>query len=358
MSSSANEQSKRKYTDAKPFLKWAGGKSNLLTQFDEYLPSRLKDRKVKRYIEPFVGGGALFLHIARYYPVQEYVIADINPELYIGYQAIKYDVPQLCERLEELEWRYKRRDEEGRKEMFYQVRELYNAQRELVHEVEYGQTWVERAAQLIFLNHTCFNGLFRVNSKGFFNVPFGRYKNPRIWNPRNLKDLSLVLQDTLILHSDFEDIEGFADENSFVYFDPPYRPISKTSSFAAYARGSFNDDDQRRLAQFAHRLHNRGVSWMLSNSDPKNENPDDHFFEEIFGHFTIERVTASRKINSNAKKRGRIREILVNNQDRLDADALVQLPTHSGSGKHHLSLVSDNQNPAQETVPSAAASAS
>lgn len=298
---------------AQPFLKWAGGKSQLLTQIEPFFPQALKEGLIKRYIEPFVGGGAVFLHLASAYPILEYFICDVNPELILAYQTIQKNVEELIIILKEIQATYLALSEEDRKEYFYRIRSNYNQQRKQINFNCYSRDWVKRTSQLIFLNRTCFNGLFRVNSKGEFNVPFGRYKKPRICDEENLISLAQVLAKTYIRRGDFSECQNFINEESFVYFDPPYRPISKTSNFSAYSAQIFKDQDQLRLRDFFQLLDRQGAKVMLSNSDPKNEDPNDTFFEEAYQGYQIKRVQARRNINSKGSKRGKIDELLITN---------------------------------------------
>ncbi len=300
-------------TKAKPFLKWAGGKAQLLEQIIEHLPPELKLGKIQRYVEPFVGGGALFFHVAQAYEIDEFYISDVNEELILVYKTIKQNVHELIPLLHSMERKYHRLTPNRQKEYFYSVRFELNENRPSINYNEYNDSWVERTAQIIFLNRTCYNGLFRVNSRGEFNVPFGKYKNPLICSEENLRSVSELLQRTEIRLGDFSDCECFVDASTFVYFDPPYRPISKTASFTSYSRYDFNDTAQLRLASFYRLLHRKGAKLMLSNSDPKNENPKDHFFDEAYKEFRIVRVKANRMINCNAEKRGAINELLVLN---------------------------------------------
>ncbi|TNF40680.1 MAG: Dam family site-specific DNA-(adenine-N6)-methyltransferase, partial [Bacteroidetes bacterium] len=196
---------------------------------------------------------------------------------------------------------------------YYKTRNDFNRSLHKINYSKYNDDWILRAAQIIFLNRTCFNGLFRLNQKGEFNVPAGRYKNPKILDERNLINVSKLLSVAEIKHAGFAKVEHDIKSNSFVYFDPPYRPISKTSDFTAYSKFKFEDAEQKQLADLYHRLHNKGIKLMLSNSDPKNINPDDHFFDEMYSEFNIYRVPARRMINSNASKRDAINEIIVTN---------------------------------------------
>ena len=298
---------------AKPFLKWAGGKSKLIPQFIDYFPKELKQGKINRYIEPFLGGGSVLFYIAQNYCVEEFVIADISPEIVMAYQVIKNDVESLINSLLEIQAKYFTLDVEQQKELFYDIRSKFNLHQQDINLIEVNQAWVERTAYLIFLNRTCFNGLYRVNSKSEFNVPFGRYKNPKICSTDNLRAVSAILQRAEIRQGDFMTCEDFVDHNTFVYFDPPYRPISVTANFNSYANLEFDDAAQIRLADFFRKMDAKGAKLMLSNSDPKNINPDDDFFEKAYQGYKIERVKATRMINSNAQKRGQINELIIMN---------------------------------------------
>jgi DNA adenine methylase len=298
---------------AKPFLKWAGGKSKLITQFINYFPKELNQERINRYVEPFIGGGSVLFYIAQNYCIEEFVIADISPEIVMAYQVIKNDVESLINLLLEIQAKYFTLDLEQQKELFYEIRSKFNLHQQEIKLIEVNQAWVERTAYLIFLNRTCFNGLYRVNSKSEFNVPFGRYKNPKICSTENLRAVSTILQRAEIRHGDFMTCENFVDENTFVYFDPPYRPISGTANFNSYANLGFDDAAQIRLADFFRKMDAKGAKLMLSNSDPKNINPDDDFFEKAYQGYKIERVKASRMINSNAQKRGQINELIIMN---------------------------------------------
>lgn len=302
-------------TKSKPFLKWAGGKSQLIDQIVRHLPDELKFGKIQRYVEPFIGGGALFFHIVQSYEIEEFFISDVNVELILSYASIQKDVGSLISRLKAMERKYHRLSLSGQKEYFYDVRSKLNKKLPSMNFTEYDESWIKRTAHIIFLNRTCFNGLFRVNSKGEFNVPFGKYKNPLICSEVNLRAVSELLQHTQLRLGDFTQCEPFVNQNTFVYFDPPYRPISKTSSFTSYSKFDFDDAAQLRLAMFYKQLHRKDAKLMLSNSDPKNENPNDHFFENEYKKFRIKRVKAKRMINCNAEKRGAINELLIMNYD-------------------------------------------
>ena len=296
-------------TEAKPFLKWAGGKGQLLNQLSEQLPKRISEEPFN-YIEPFVGGGAmLFFMLQRFNNIKKVVINDVNEDLILTYRTIKNDAETLISKLDKLEKDYLCiTDQDKRSQKFYEVRERYNQ--------HIGDS-IERASQLIFLNKTCFNGLYRVNKRGLFNVPFGKYANPTICNAELLRADSKLLQSVQIeiLQGDYTQTIQHIDGLTFVYLDPPYRPLDATSSFTAYAKGDFNDNDQRILATFCHQLSERGCLWMESNADCSAKNPEDTFFEELYKDYRIERVYASRFINANPNKRGKLTELLIKNYE-------------------------------------------
>jgi len=298
---------------AKPFYKWAGGKTQLLEEFNIRFPQALRAGALDRYVEPFIGGGAVFFFVMQLFPFRESVICDANEELVLTYQVIRQDVDELISLLQDFQSRYDALDEEARKDMYLKVRSDLNADRRGFDFSNYGTSWIERAAQLLFLNKTCFNGLFRVNSSGEFNVPFGKYRNPGIVNEFNLRLVSALLKNTTIIHGDFSRCLEYIDDHTFVYLDPPYRPLSASSSFTAYSRDGFSDKDQIRLKEFFDSVDRLGAAVMLSNSDPRNEDPTDHFFDDLYREYRIERVMAKRFINSNGEKRGAISEIIVMN---------------------------------------------
>ena len=295
--------------EAKPFLKWAGGKGQLLSQLSEYLPERINNEPFT-YIEPFVGGGAMLLYMLQHFSnIKKAVINDVNEDLILTYRIIKDDVETLIASLERLEKKYLAiTEQDSRSHLFYEVRERYN---------QHIGGGIERASQLLFLNKTCFNGLFRVNKKGQFNVPFGRYANPTICNAKVLRTDSQLLKSAKveICQGDYTQTIQYVDNLTFVYLDPPYRPLDATSSFTAYAKGDFNDDDQRALAAFCHQLSERGCLWMESNADCSAKNPEDTFFENLYKNYRIERVYASRFINANPEKRGKLTELLIKNYE-------------------------------------------
>lgn len=297
--------------EAKPFLKWAGGKGLLISQLDDHLPKVLQGQTFT-YIEPFVGGGAMLFHMLNTFPnIKHAVINDINPHLVTAYRTIKAQPDELISRLSALERDYfSLPSEDAKKEYYLNVRNIFN---------ESQLDDVDRTKYLMFLNRTCFNGLYRVNAKGKFNVPFGRNLHPTICNADTIIADSEVLNrvDVTILNGDFELTANDKREGlNFFYFDPPYRPLNATSSFNSYAKEEFNDDEQKRLRDFCVRLdkcHN--VKWMLSNADCSAKNPEDTFFENLYADYNIHRVYASRAINANPSKRGKLTELLIKNYE-------------------------------------------
>ncbi|OQW90526.1 MAG: modification methylase [Beggiatoa sp. IS2] len=299
---------------AKPFLKWAGGKNQLLGQFANYYPRELREGKIDNYIEPFVGGGAVFFEIMQKYPIRSAYIADINKDLILTYQVIQRQPTILLECLEQYQQEYDHTTEENRNLLFLSIRKDFNSQRLEINYENFSDQWIPRATQLIFLNKTCFNGLFRLNAKGEFNVPFGKYKNPTISDRPNILAVSKILQNTEIQISSYESCYSKTNERTFIYFDPPYKPISKTANFTSYTGFGFTDKEQVELAHFFRKLdREKHAKLMLSNSDPKSENPDDSFFEKIYDGYHLYRVYANRMINCHAGKRGQISELVITN---------------------------------------------
>lgn len=299
---------------AKPFLKWAGGKTQLLNDFNKRLPEEIRDSgTIKRYIEPFVGGGAMFFFLKRKYNIKESFLFDINQELIIAYKVIQHDFRALIDKLSEINHKHLQKSEDMRKEHYYMIRDNYNKQIENFDYNNFNENWIERVTYLIFLNKTCFNGLFRQNRKGKFNVPFGRYKNPRIYDEKNIIEVSKALKNTEIFYGDFTKAHNYIKKDSFVYLDPPYRPLNRTSSFTSYAKDGFDDEDQIRLARFFEEMNEKSAYLMLSNSDPKNKDIDDHFFDDLYKNYNISRIPAKRYINCDASKRGEINELIITN---------------------------------------------
>lgn len=295
-----------KKNPAKPFIKWAGGKGQLLPTIRKFYPPNM-GIEITKYCEPMVGAGAVLFDILNTYEMDEVYICDTNVELINTYTVVRDNPDSLTNYLEEFEKKHLDCDGDSRKEYYYQQRELFNI--EMQHPTKTNS--ILRAALFIYLNKTCFNGLYRVNRKGLFNVPMGSYKNPTICDVENIKKTSELLQGVTILVGNYTCIEQYVDERTFVYFDPPYRPLTKTSEFTSYTADSFDDVDQTKLGEFIKSLSQAKV--MLSNSDPHNVDENDNFFDELYYGMNINRVSANRAINSKGKGRGKIYELLITN---------------------------------------------
>lgn len=305
-------------TVAKPFLKWAGGKRNLLPTLVENLPPKMVNREINNYIEPFLGGGSVALYFIQNQNFDKIILNDINTSLINTYIVVQKDVERLLQKLIKYEDFYLMQDAEGRKEEYYLKREKFN---ELKFEVPYlegkviDDKSIELAAHFIFLNKTCFNGLYRENLSGRFNTPHGRYKKPVIADVENLKACSKVFQNAKFTSVDFETLSSYVEPNTFVYLDPPYRPLDAAQkNFNGYSKGSFDDGEQKRLAKWCEYLNQEQALFMLSNSNPKVSNPEDTFFDDIYKEFNInEDITAARTISAKGTTRKPVKEILVTN---------------------------------------------
>ena len=296
---------KEKRKELKPFVKWAGGKGQLVDEIEKLFPPE-ESEKFTKYCEPMVGGGAFFFHVLSRYHFEELYINDINKELINAYRAIKQDVEALIEQLSKMQTEFLTGCND-QKQYYYHVRDAFN------YTALSDKISIEKAAYFIFLNRTCFNGLYRVNRKGLFNVPMGSYKNPTICDTENLRNIHEALQNVTIECGDYADSASFIDGNTFVYLDPPYRPISATSAFNSYNSDAFDDKEQERLAEFIDEISETGAKVVLSNSDPKNVDPNDNYFDDLYSGYSIHRVSATRMINSKADKRGKINELLICN---------------------------------------------
>ncbi len=274
----------KKKTTIPTFIKWAGGKTQLLSQFETFFPTHFN-----KYYEPFLGSGAVFFKIKNLYPEKEFLLSDNNSELINCYEIVKNDVEGLIELLKEHRLKHS-------KEYYYYQRNIDTT----------NLSKIESVARFIYLNKTCFNGLYRVNSKGKFNVPIGSYKNPSIFQEKDLIEAQKLLQGVTLKTMPFEKIINIAQKNDFIYLDPPYHPLSLTSSFTSYTSISFSENDQRRLAEVYRQLDKKGCLLMLSNSYSE-------FILELYDGYRIEQVSAKRMINCNGKKRGAIPEAVVLN---------------------------------------------
>lgn len=295
-----------KQVDLKPFVKWVGGKSQLIGELEKYIPNN-SEKVLTKYAEPMVGGGALLFKVLSKYDFEQIYISDVNVELINCYQVVKNNVDKLIDSLKEMQLTFLPMNEESRKKYYYNARDKFNNLK--LNKI----TCVEKATLFIFLNKTCFNGLYRVNKKGQFNVPMGAYKNPVICDEENLKNVSTALQNVNIVCGDYSLSKDFIDKETFVYLDPPYRPISKTATFTAYNADCFDDNEQVRLAKFIDEINKIGAKVLLSNSDPKNVDSTDNFFDELYNKYVINRVFATRMINSKGDNRGKIKELLICN---------------------------------------------
>lgn len=291
---------------AKPFIKWVGGKGQLLEQLEAKLPADFDNWDNATYIEPFVGGGAMLFYMLQHHPnIKRAVINDINSDLITCYKTVRDSVDLLIPSLQEIQTQYySLQDIEAKREMFMAVRQRYN---------EKNLNPIENTTKFFFLNRTCFNGLYRVNKKGFFNVPCGKYMQPQICDENTLRADSELLKRVEIIEGDFENTLHYAEKNTLFYFDPPYRPLSDTSSFNDYTKEAFNDDSQVRLKEFCDQVVIAGHCFMLSNSDCKGKNEEDNFFDVLYRDYFIDRVMASRNVNANGAKRGKISELLIHN---------------------------------------------
>jgi len=299
---------------SKPFLKWAGGKGQITPELQKRIPEHMViSRKITRYIEPFVGGGAFFFHLKHNFDIEDAILIDINNDLILAYKIIQSQSEKLIHKLAIIEDEYLALDETERKKLFYKIRKEYNLEKESICYDNTDDRNILRIAKMIFLNRTCFNGLYRMNKKGEFNVPYGKYKNPKICDKNNIFAVSRALKNVTILQGDYTLARKYVCEGSFIYFDPPYRPITKTSSFTSYTDMSFGEQQQIELSNFFNECTKKGAYVLLSNSDPKNEDPDDDFFEKHYKNHIIERITAKRNINCIGEKRGKINELLISN---------------------------------------------
>ena len=290
------------YTTVNPFIKWAGGKSQLLEEIRKKYPA-----KIERYCEPFVGGGAVLLDVLANFQPKEVLINDINPELTNTYIQIRNNAESIIATLSEMQGDFWDMNDEKRKEYFYSQRERFN---ELIKQ---SASTEEKAALFIFINKTCFNGLYRVNGKGLYNVPIGSYKKPPICDAENIRTISKLLKRVDVHCGDYSECESFITDNAFVYIDPPYRPLNVTSSFTSYAKTEFGDEQQIQLVHFIEKISEKGAKVVASNSDPHNTDENDNFFDDIYKMFFIDRVAATRMINSKSNGRGTVSELLICN---------------------------------------------
>ncbi|MCC8171653.1 MAG: DNA adenine methylase [Parabacteroides sp.] len=304
-------------TKAKPFIKWVGGKGQLIEQLEALLPADFAEREKVTYIEPFVGGGAMLFYMLQAYPnIKSAVINDINPDLTLCYRVVRDNPTDLIQSLTAIQADYYAlTTEESRREFFLAQCDRFNTK---------SLNEIDNTTLFFFLNRTCFNGLYRVNKAGKFNVPFGKYSMPTICDAATIYADSKLLQKVEIMTGDFEQTFTKIAGNTFFYFDPPYRPLSHTSNFNDYAKENFNDDAQIRLKNFCDRLNELGINFMLSNSDCSGKDGTDRFFDDLFINYRIERVWASRNVNAVASKRGKLSELLIRNY-KFESDPKIGL---------------------------------
>ena len=289
---------------AKPFIKWAGGKTQLLADIERNLPADFSTKEVT-YVEPFVGGGSVVFWMLQNFPnIKKAVINDINSKLINVYHIIKHNPKELIDSLHLIEDGYLPKNHDERTAYFMEQRRRFND--EILSNVD-------QAAIFIFLNRTCFNGLYRENAKGKFNVPHGRYAHPTICDEATIMADSEVLQKVEIMCGDFAATEIYAGADTLYYFDPPYKPLSDTSSFNTYVKEPFDDKEQIRLRDFCNIITQKGSRFILSNSDVKGKNPADNFFDDLYSEYNINRVFATRMVNANPDKRGKLTELMISN---------------------------------------------
>ena len=297
--------------EAKPFLKWAGGKTQLINDIKKVLPKEFTKYKFN-YIEPFVGSGAVLFWMLNNFPkIEKAIINDINADLTNTYKVISHSSFELISILNQFQNEYHSLEDnsEIKKEYYLEKRENFNSRK-------FSNT--EQAAFFIFLNRTCFNGLYRVNKNNFFNVPIGSYKKPTICDAENILAVNESLKKVEILTGDYQQTLDFAERPALFYFDPPYKPLSKTSSFNSYSKDDFNDDEQIRLRDFCKKLDSLNHYWILSNSDLKGKDINDNFFDDLYSDFNIQRIEAKRSINANPEKRGKLTELLITNRTNIE----------------------------------------
>jgi len=280
-------------TDIPTFVKWAGGKTQLIKQYIPLFPSK---KNIKRYFEPMIGSGAVFFYIRQTYNPEFSMISDINNDLINLYLQIRDNVDEIITLLKI----HKSKHKINPKEYYYKMRKKYNSTEDNL----------EKSSLLLYLNKTCYNGLYRVNSKGEFNVPFGRYKNPAILQEEKLRLASSLLEGTIIKAIPFEKILDFAKPNDFIYFDPPYYPLSETSSFTSYQKNTFLEEEQKKLAKAFKKLDKKNCKTMLSNSDTD-------LIRNLYNGYNIKVVRAKRMISCKGKGRGSINELVIRNYVNL-----------------------------------------
>ncbi|TGD20389.1 DNA adenine methylase [Levilactobacillus suantsaiihabitans] len=303
-----------------PIIKWAGGKKKLAPIIEQMVAAQIDLSTIDTYVEPFAGGASLLLFLSSKYTFKKKVILDINPDLINLYLNVRDHLSELVAKLSSIERKYNNLSATEQKDYYYTIRNNFNENilaRKSDHDIlntqleEKISSNLNQACYFIFLNKTDFNGLYRVNSKGTFNVPFGQRKQATLFNKSNIINFSELLQNTEIMLGDYRITEEFAGPGTFFYFDPPYRPLTDSSSFTSYAKSSFNDTSQQELAKFVSKISKKGAHFALSNSDPHQSDPADDFFDTLYSDFTINRIQASRMISAKSQGRGKVSELLI-----------------------------------------------
>ena len=289
-----------------PFVKWAGGKRQIINIINDNLPPKFSSN-ITKYVEPFIGGGSMLFNIMSMNTnISQYIINDINTDLINVYNAIKYDHLQLIYYLNDLQINFN--NSPNKKNYYQYVKSLYNDRFN-----ENNKTLI--SAYFIFLNKTCFNGIYRVNSKNIFNVPFNNKNEINVFDESNIININKALQKVTITNTDYKETIKYASENTFFYLDPPYMPVSKTSNFNAYYINKFSETEQYHLFDFCNNINNNNALFLMSNSDTSIYDQNNTFFQNLYKNYKISYVKARRNINSNANKRNKINELLIKNYD-------------------------------------------
>lgn len=299
---------------ATPFVKWAGGKTRLINFITQVLPNKIKTGDIERYIEPFVGGGSVFFHVSNNYKVKKFIINDNNFSLMASYKTIKKDVGSLINNLSKIRDGYLSLDAENKKKYYYERRDDFNNLKKKVENKRYNSLFVDFTSLFIFLNKTCYNGLFRLNSNGMFNVPFGKYENQSIFDKDNLRNVNKVLEKAKILNKDFSEIEKYVDENSFLYIDPPYR-VKINNGFLLYNETIFSWKDQIKLAEMTNRLSKKNYNIMVSNANNKD-------VIKLYENFHINYFYRTSVIAGKTNCRGSVKELILTSYEASQSKLL------------------------------------
>jgi DNA adenine methylase len=296
-----------------PVVKWAGGKTKVYSQLIQKMPKELFNGKIKNYYEPFFGGGAIFFNIIQFVKFDKCILSDINEELMLLYSVIKNDINKLIGFVEKYQLQYDSLTELDKEKYYYDMRNTYNIERFNINHNDYSYLFIPRAAQMLFLNKTCYNGLYRQNLRGEFNVPFGKNYHPRIIDHKNLISIGDILKNVEIKCKDFQDIcLDINEKNSFVYLDPPYRSINKSVGFTNYHKSNFTDKDQFRLSETFKILDEKKIKLMLNNSCMKI-NDSSGTIEKYYNGYNISYINSNSTMSSVIAKRKKINELVITN---------------------------------------------